>query len=210
MVGAAGCVGSAGKGLVGGENVRGAGGGGYFVVGRAGPVAGAADAFKPNHKALQIGGKGSLDPQQQQLVMGRCPRRSGGFGGRSGRSRSPGSRRKRREKSHRNKAASLGQRRRRGPSNWDPRAAMPATTQGKIPRLRSVSAVLLLRQMGRRSRGKRGKSMDRNPAQPVIDRRECRPFLPFIACQDRRKVVSRWPPSRVQGGGFRGSKGDTG
>ena len=39
-------------------------GGGYFVVGRAGPVAGAADAFKPNHKALQIGGKGSLGPQQ--------------------------------------------------------------------------------------------------------------------------------------------------
>ena len=80
MVGAAGCVGSVGKGLVGGENVRGAGGGGYFVVGRAGPVAGAADAFKPNHKALQIGGKGSLGPQQQQLDVGRCPRRSGAFG----------------------------------------------------------------------------------------------------------------------------------
>ena len=85
LVGAAGCVGSVGKGLVGGGNVRGAGGGGYFVVGRAGPVAGAVDAFKPNHKALQIGGKGSLDPQQQQLVVGRCPRRSGGCGGRSGR-----------------------------------------------------------------------------------------------------------------------------
>ena len=55
-------------------------GGGYFVVGRAGPVAGAADAFKPNHKALQIGGKGSLGPQQQQLDVGRCPRRSGAFG----------------------------------------------------------------------------------------------------------------------------------
>ena len=80
MVGAAGCVGSVGKGLVGGGNVRGAGGGGYFVVGGAGPVAGAADAFKPNHKALQIGGKGSLDPQQQQLDVGRCPRRSGRLG----------------------------------------------------------------------------------------------------------------------------------
>ena len=73
-------MGSVGKGLVGGENVRGAGGGGYFVVGRAGPVAGAADAFKPNHKAFQIGGKGSLNPQQQQLDAGRCPRRSGAFG----------------------------------------------------------------------------------------------------------------------------------
>ena len=98
MVGAAGCVGSVGKGLVGGENVRGAGGGGYFVVGRAGPVAGAADAFKPNHKALQIGGKGSLGPQQQQLDVGRCPRRSGAFGVVVGARGLMASRRKRREK----------------------------------------------------------------------------------------------------------------
>ena len=69
-----------------------------------------------------------------------------GVGCRSGRVRSPGSRRERREKSHRNKAAPLQQRRRRGPINWDPWAAMPATSQGKTPRLRSVAAVLLLRQ----------------------------------------------------------------
>ena len=67
-------------------------------MGRAGPVAGAADAFKPNHKALQIGGKGSLGPQQQQLDVGRCPRRSGAFGVVVGAHGLMASRRKRREK----------------------------------------------------------------------------------------------------------------
>ena len=73
-------------------------GGGSFVVGRAGPVAGAADAFKPNHKALQIGGKGSLNPQQQQLDAGRRPRRSGAFGVVVGAHGLLASRRERREK----------------------------------------------------------------------------------------------------------------
>ena len=161
MVGAAGCVGSVGKGLVGGGNVRGAGGGGYFVVGRAGPVAGAADAFKPNHKALQIGGKGSLDPQQQQLVVGRCSRRSGGCGGRSGRSRSPGSRRKRRGKSHCSKAASLGQRRQRGPSKRGPSAANPATAQGRNPSSSFCLRRSAIAAVGRRSRGGRGRKGQR-------------------------------------------------
>ena len=147
MVEGASCVGSVGKWLVGGGNVSGASSWGWlFGSWSCWARPASAGACKPNHLALQIGEGCLMTHISRNKYEGEGPS-IWGVGCRSGRARSPGSRRERREKSHRNKAAPLQQRRRRGPINWDPWAAMPATSQGKTPRLRSVAAVLHLASM---------------------------------------------------------------
>ena len=68
LVGAAGCVGSVGKWLVGGENVSGASWGWLFGSWSCWARPASAGACKPNHLALQIGGRLPDDPHQQELV----------------------------------------------------------------------------------------------------------------------------------------------
>ena len=82
-----------------------------------------------------------------------------------------------------------------GRVNGAPRLQIRPQPRAETPRLRSASAVLLLRQWAG-DLGEGGEEKDREPARPFMDRRRSRLLLPLIECQIDGIV---WIGSRPRG-----------